>query len=196
MTIEPRKMWPSGMASLDVDLKGKIPESQQAAPGRAVARLDGLGWSQPLRELFAPSTPDGETPVHLRRAVVQVLDAWPAGKAVDGVVAIRSTTRPVLVQHLAHGLATYLGKPFVGTIGPAPAHEEPGRHDVNSAMRLASVEKRLVLELSPAAAAGLEGRALLLVDDLVGSGWTQAVAARLLRAAGARTVLPLVLAQR
>ncbi|PFG33443.1 RecQ family ATP-dependent DNA helicase [Sanguibacter antarcticus] len=196
VTIEPRKMWPSGMASLDVDLKGKIPESQQAAPGRAVARLDGLGWSQPLRELFAPSTPDGETPVHLRRAVVQVLDAWPAGKAVDGVVAIRSTTRPVLVQHLAHGLATYLGKPFVGTIGPAPAHEEPGRHDVNSAMRLASVEKRLVLELSPAAAAGLEGRALLLVDDLVGSGWTQAVAARLLRAAGARTVLPLVLAQR
>ena len=196
VTVEPRKMWPSGMASLDIDLKGKIPESQQSAPGRAVARLDGLGWSQPLRELFAPGTPDGETPVHLRRAMVQVLDAWPAGKSVDGIVAVRSTTRPVLVQHLAQGLATYLGKPFVGTIGPDPAHGEPGRHDVNSAMRLASVARRLVLELSPAATAGLDGRSLLVVDDLVDSGWTLAIAARLLRSAGAREVLPLVLAQR
>jgi ATP-dependent DNA helicase RecQ len=35
---------------------------------------------------------------------------------------------------------------------------------------------------------------VLLIDDLVDSGWTMTVAARLLRRAGAPAVLPLVLA--
>ncbi|WP_245701079.1 RecQ family ATP-dependent DNA helicase [Sanguibacter gelidistatuariae] len=194
VVIEPRKMWPSGMASLGMDVKGKIAAEQQCAPGRAIARLDGLGWSQPLRELFAPATPDGETPVALRRAAVQVLEAWPAGKAVDGVVVVRSVTRPMLAQHLGRGLATYLGKPFVGTIGPRPDHEAPGRHDMNSAMRLSGVANRLVLELSDAALGGLAGRSILLVDDYTDSGWTLTVAGQLLLEAGAREVLPLTLA--
>lgn len=192
--IEPRKMWPSGMASLGMDVKGKLAPEELAAPGRAIARLDGLGWSQPLRELFAPTTPDGETPVALRRAAVQVLEAWPAGKAVDGIVVVRSATRPILAQHLGRGLATYLAKPFVGTIGPRPDHEAPGRHDVNSAMRLAGVGNRLVLELSEGALGGLAGRSILLVDDYTASGWTLAVASQLLLKAGAREVLPLTLA--
>lgn len=194
VVIEPRKMWPSGMSSLGMDVKGKISPDEQAAPGRAVARLDGLGWSQPLRELFAPTTPDGETPVALRRAAVQVLDSWPAGRAVDGVVVVRSATRPVLAQHLGRGLSTYLTKPFVGTIGPRPGAEAPGRHDVNSAMRLAGVASRLTLELSEAALGGLSGRSILLVDDYTDSGWTLTVAAQLLLSAGAREVLPLTLA--
>lgn len=194
VVIEPRKMWPSGMASLGMDVKGKIAPERQLAPGRAIARLDGLGWSQPLRELFAPSTPDGETPVALRRAAVQVLESWPTGKAVDGVVVVRSATRPMLAQHLGRGLATYLSKPFVGTIGPRAGAEAPGRHDVNSAMRLAGVADRLTLELSDAALGGLAGRSILLVDDYTDSGWTLTVAGQLLLDAGAREVLPLTLA--
>ena len=194
VVVEPRSMWPTGMPTLGIELKGKLSPAEKTEPGRAVARLDGLGWSQPLRELFASTTPDGEVPVHLRRAAAQVLDAWP-GLSVDGVVCIRSTTRPVLVEHLARGLAKYLDRPFVGTVGPLAGHEAPPRHDVNSAMRLAGVAQRLGLELSPAASGGLAGRSILLVDDRVASGWTLAVAGRLLREAGAGAVLPFVLAQ-
>lgn len=194
VVVEPRSMWPTGMATLGIDLKGKISPAEKTEPGRAVARLDGLGWSQPLRELFASTTPDGEVPVHLRRAAAQVLDAWD-GLRVDGVVCVRSTTRPVLVEHLARGLAKYLDKPFVGFVGPLGGHEAPPRHDVNSAMRLAGVAQRLGLDLTPAASAGLAGRSILLVDDRVASGWTLAVAGRLLRQAGAGAVLPFVLAQ-
>ncbi|MBF0722476.1 RecQ family ATP-dependent DNA helicase [Sanguibacter inulinus] len=194
VVVEPRSMWPTGMATLGIDLKGKISPAEKTEPGRAVARLDGLGWSQPLRELFASTTPDGEVPVHLRRAAAQVLDAWD-GLQVDGVVCVRSTTRPVLVEHLARGLAKYLDKPFVGFVGPLGGHEAPPRHDVNSAMRLAGVAQRLGLDLTPAASAGLAGRSILLVDDRVASGWTLAVAGRLLRQAGAGAVLPFVLAQ-
>lgn len=247
-----RRQWPSGLDRLGLDLRGRIAAGELAETGRAVARLDGLGWSAPLRELFAPGVPDGETPIALRRAAARVLDEWAdlykvgaagtagagdgadapgagAGSAggpgagavsvgepragapstatdqvptperrllIDGVIAIRSATRPRLTHHLADGLARYLARPLVGAIGPAAGREEPGRHDVNSAMRLVGVQARLRLELSEAALAGLAGRSILLVDDYTDSGWTLTVATRLLRQAGARAVYPFVLAVR
>ncbi|GAA1873307.1 RecQ family ATP-dependent DNA helicase [Myceligenerans crystallogenes] len=236
VAVEERRMWPSGLSTLGLDLHGKIPAGQQAEPGRAVARLDGLGWSGPLRDLFAPGTPDGELPVALRRAAARVLDEWPdlrerpdddeaapAGPVsddraefaaaagdhatpspgaepgrllVEGVVGIRSLTRPQLSYHLATGLAAYLGVPMIGAIGPVPGQEQPGRHDLNSAMRLAGVARRLQLQLAEPALRGLPGRTVLLVDDYTDSGWTLTVAARLLREAGAAKVLPFVLAVR
>ena len=50
VVVEPRKMWPTALANLGLDLKGKIAEG--AEPGRAVARLTDLGHGQALRELF------------------------------------------------------------------------------------------------------------------------------------------------
>nr|WP_318842954.1 DEAD/DEAH box helicase [Myceligenerans sp. TRM 65318] len=227
--VEARRMWPSGLSTLGLDLRGKIPGEEQAEPGRAIARLDGLGWSGPLRELFGPGTSDGELPVPLRRAAARVLDEWPAlrepagqsagedaggngtgapgdassvagepgatgaGLLVEGVVGVRSVTRPQLSYHLATGLAAYLGVPMIGAVGPAAGHDAPARHDVNSAMRLAGVARRLELQLGEAALRGLPGRTVLLVDDYTDSGWTLTVAARLLRQAGAARVLPFVL---
>ena len=52
--VEPRKMWPTALANLGIDLKGKIAEG--ASEGRAVARLTDLGHGQSLRALFAPAT--------------------------------------------------------------------------------------------------------------------------------------------
>jgi ATP-dependent DNA helicase RecQ len=107
-------------------------------------------------------------------------------------VLVRSTTRPTLVEQLAHGVARHLGIPVVGALAPRP-DSPPTRHDVNSAHRLAAVARRLDLDLGPAAAAGLPGRTVLLVDDRTDSGWTLTVGARLLRLAGAEAVLPFVL---
>lgn len=190
--ISPRRMWPSGMQTLDVNVSGKIPPSELADAGRAIGRLDGLGWSAPLRNLFAPETPDGEVPVALRKAAARVLDDWGQNPNIDGIVWVSSATRPVLGEHLATGLGQYLKKPVVGSVQPLAGHS-PGRHDINSAMRLAAVAKRLELNLSEAAVAGLPGRTILLVDDFTDSGWTLTVAARLLRKAGAERVLPFVL---
>ncbi|WP_062465507.1 RecQ family ATP-dependent DNA helicase [Demequina maris] len=207
-----RRQWPTGLGALGLDLRGRIPADEQAAPGRAVARLDGLGWSVQLRELLEARTEDGipvdgETPVPLRTAAVRVLRDWDAlwadggsDTVIDGVVAVRSESRPVLVDHLARGLARWLAVPFVGVVGPVPGREAPERHDVNSAIRLAGVVRRLGLELegSPDAGAdaGLDGRRVLLVDDSTDSGWTLTVASRLLRRAGAQQVVPFVLGVR
>ncbi|MPV90299.1 RecQ family ATP-dependent DNA helicase [Georgenia ruanii] len=235
--VTPRRQWPTGMEALGLDLRGKIPDAERAEDGRALARLDGLGWSVPLRELFepahgagaatagdpaadpAPTDPaadptspagpveaahgrDGLLPAALRRPVQQVLEEWaPAlrrgdgSPGVDGVVVLASAARPELVTHLARGVAHILRAPVVGEVVPDP-DRPAGRHDVNSAQRLAGIQRRLHLRLSEAAVAGLPGRTVVLVDDYTDSGWTLAVAARLLRQAGATAVHPFVLAQR
>jgi ATP-dependent DNA helicase RecQ len=220
--VEPRRQWPTGMAALGVDVSGRIAADERPETGRAVGRMDGIGWGGLLRDLFAPpaagserdpwtggdpSDPadagdagaahrapaDGGLPVALRRPVLEVLDAWHPDPAPAGVVVVESATRPELVRHLADGVAHRLGIPVVGSVGPVDG-TEPGRHDVNSAQRLAGVARRLELHLSPAAAAGLPGRAVVLVDDRTDSGWTLTVASRLLRRAGASAVHPFVLA--
>ena len=207
--ILPRRQWPSGLDALGLDLRGRIPPEEQPQAGRAIARLDGLGWSGALRDLFESRSEDGrpvdgETPQPLRGAAVRVLEDWDAlwrvgsggdrMPVVDAVVGVRSVTRPQLMEHLAPGLARYLQVPFLGWAAPAPGREEPGRHDLNSAQRLAVVARRLALE-SPVEA-GVRGRTVLLVDDSTDSGWTLVVASRLLRRAGADAVLPFVLGVR
>ncbi|WP_203653939.1 RecQ family ATP-dependent DNA helicase [Demequina activiva] len=208
--IVPRRQWPSGMDAMGVDLRGRIPADEQAEPGRAIARLDGLGWSGALRDLFEGRDEDGrpvdgETPQALRGAAVRTLEDWDAlwrgagdsrGPAVSAVVALRSVTRPQLMDHLGPGLGRYLQVPFLGTLGPVSTRQDPDRHDVNSAQRLASVNRRLTLELDDAALDAMRARAILLVDDSTDSGWTLTVAARLLRRAGASAVYPFVLGVR
>ncbi len=188
--LEPKKQWPSGMATLGVPLSGKIAPAERPGEGRAVARTTDLGWGGAVRELFAASSPDQETPVPLRRAAAAVLDDWARGLGLEGVVAMCSASRPRLVAHLAEGLARYTGLPLLATFELHP-EAGPTRSDVNSAHRLAQVTGRFRL---PADAA-LEGRTVLLVDDRTRTGWTLTVAARELRRAGAAQVHPFVLAE-
>ncbi|TNU77233.1 DEAD/DEAH box helicase [Miniimonas arenae] len=194
--VVPRRQWPTGMATLGVPLAGRIAVEERAEAGSAVARLDGVGLSAAVRDAVGPGAGDGPVPADLRPAVRSLLERLVAERTkIDGVVLVDSTTRPQLVDHLAKGAAHVLGVPVVGRFvarGDAP----PTRHDVNSAQRLAAVQQRLELDLSPAAAAGLPGRSVLLVDEYTDSGWTLTLAARLLRLAGARAVHPFVLGVR
>ncbi len=194
VTVVPRRMWPTAMANLGVDLRGRIPADEQADPGRAVARLTDLGWGRLLRELFGPGSPDQEVPVPLRHALADVLSAWAAegsgAPAPEGIVGVASLSHPTLCGHLLHGVARITGLPvrtgFALSGEPAPT----GAGAVNSAQRLATVSRRYRLD-DPGA---IDGRRVLLVDDRVVTGWTLAVCARTLRLAGATAVQPLVLA--
>ncbi|WP_121257489.1 RecQ family ATP-dependent DNA helicase [Nocardioides ferulae] len=183
--VEPRKMWPTALTNLGLDLKGKV--GDVAEEGRAVARLTDLGHGQALRELFRPGTPDGQVPVPLVKAVIGVLDDW--RPRVDGIVVVESASRPALVADLADGLSRYLRVPVVGRWAIADPGVVPGQGAVNSAQRVAAVTRRYRLAGKVPA-----GGSLLLVDDLVVTGWTLTVAARALRQAGAGAVLPLTLA--
>jgi len=183
--VTARRQWPTGLGALGLDLKGRIAADEQVGEGRAVGRLDALGWGGPLREALRETTPD-ELPANLRPAVRTVLEAW--APQVDVVVAVASASRGALVEHLAAGTARLLGVPLLGAFVPTDA---PARHDVNSAQRLSDVLRHL--DLPADVADGVAGRRVLLVDDRSDTGWTLTVAGRLLRRAGASDVLPFVL---
>ena len=126
-------------------------------------------------------------PVPLARAMVDVLNDW--RPEVDAIVYVESQRRPTLGRDLAEGLARYLKKPVVGRWAIVDPSVAPGQGAMNSAQRVAAVSRRFALETEP-----VEGAAVLLVDDLVGTGWTMALAGRALRRAGAERVHPLALA--
>jgi ATP-dependent DNA helicase RecQ len=182
--IAPRKMWPSGMQELEIPVSGRLTPAELAEPGRAIGRLSDIGWGTRLRELLAG--PDRPVPADLLDAVVRVLAGWEWAERPVGVVGIGSRTRPGQLAHLARRIAEIGRLPLLGTLDPVG--ERPGAHE-NSAQRLAAVWAGL----GPAPALQVSGP-VLLVDDVVDSGWTMTVAARALRRAGAPAVLPLALA--
>jgi ATP-dependent DNA helicase RecQ len=183
VALQPRKLWPTALANLGVDLKGKIVGAEE---GRVVARLTDLGLGQALRDLFRPGSPDQEVPVALVQGVVATLADWRPG--AEGIVGFESRTHPLLVDSLVDGLARHLQVPVLGRLTIRDDSIGPSRGTTNSAQRIAAVSRRYQLQAEP-----LEGRRVLLVDDLVASGWTMTVAAHWLRSEGAAAVLPLAL---
>ncbi len=189
VTIAPRKMWPTALANLGIELKGKITEAAEV--GRAVGRLTDLGHGQALRALFRPDTDDGPVPRPLVDAVLEVLGDWHPDWSArpTGVAYVESARRPQLTRDLADGLARYLHLPLVARWQIVDPDVSPGQGSANSAQRVAAVGRRFDLAVDQP----LDGGPVLLVDDLVATGWTLTMASRALRAAGAGAVLPLAL---
>ncbi|WP_030256938.1 MULTISPECIES: RecQ family ATP-dependent DNA helicase [Streptomyces] len=208
VSFEPRRLWPTGMDALGVPLKGRIPAGEQAETGRALGRLSDIGWGNRLRTLLAEQAPDVPVPGEAVDALVAVLADWArgpggwAGPAAAegarlerpvGVVTMASSARPQLVGSLGARIAEIGRLPLLGRIEYAGGLPPHGARS-NSAQRLHSLAGALILPPEVEQAVAAAGGPVLLVDDLVDSGWTVTVAARLLRRAGASAVLPLVLA--
>ncbi|MGK5629570.1 RecQ family ATP-dependent DNA helicase [Streptomyces sp. URMC 123] len=203
--IEPRRMWPTGLAAVGVDLKGRIAPGEQAEPGRALGRLSDIGWGNRLRPLLAPQSPDAPVPDDVANAVVTVLADWARGPggwasgAPDapprpvGVVTVASHTRPQLIHSLAERIASIGRMPLLGGLSYAEGADTRVPR-TNSAQRLRALHGALTVPPELARALSEANGPVLLVDDLADTGWTLAVAARLLRKAGAKGVFPLVLA--
>ena len=193
-TVEPRKMWPTGMKELGIDASGKIPATALAEPGRALGRLTDIGWGSALRTLLAEQTPDGPITDQLADAMVKVLASWDWKLRPAAVVAMPSRTRPELIASLAQRIAAIGRLPYLGALGYA-TDDGPGPRRHNSAQRMAALWRALTVppDLSDALNSDLAGP-VLLIDDQIDTGWTMTVAAMLLRNAGAPAVLPLALA--
>ena len=175
--LEPRKLWPSGLA----DRKGKI---AGCGVGRALAFADDAAWSDAINALG-----DGDGPVsaEIADAMVAVLGRWRhSWERPVAVVPMPSRQRPQLIRSLAEHLATVGKLPLVDALeisGP------PAPSDVASAARASA----LLGSMGLADGVRLPPGPALLVDDTYRSGWTATVAATLLTHAGATSVLPLVI---
>ncbi|TPQ20035.1 RecQ family ATP-dependent DNA helicase [Streptomyces sporangiiformans] len=204
--VEPRKMWPTGLPAVGVNLKGRIPAGEQAASGRALGRLSDIGWGNRLRPILAPQAPDGPVPDDVAKAVVGVLADWakgPGGWASGspdaqsrpvGVVTMASHSRPRLIQSLGARIAEVGRLPLLGSLEYAAEAAAAHVSRSNSAQRLKALDGALTVPTALAETLAQAQGPVLLVDDMTETGWTLAVATRMLRRAGAQAVLPLVLA--
>ncbi len=204
--VRPRKMWPTGMRELGIDVAGKIGAGIAAESGRALGRLTDLGRGPRLRALLAGGTAedaadgaasragpglDGPVPADVVAGLVEVLAGWDWTRRPAAVVAMPSRTRPRLITSLASEIARIGRLPDLGPLGYS-ASARPGRQ-YNSAQRLRAVWGSVVVPAAIGAELARLDGPVLVVDDVIETGWTMTVAAMRLREAGASAVLPLAL---
>src|SRR4051812_48749133 len=133
--VDPRAMWPSGLAKIGVDLSGRILESERVATGRVIGRLSDIGWGPRLRRVLHESAPVGPLPDELFNAAVEVLRTWGWERRPVAVVAVPSVRRPQLVTTLGERLARIGRMEWLGPLERTPAAVSSASR-TNSAQRV------------------------------------------------------------
>jgi ATP-dependent DNA helicase RecQ len=194
VALDPRRMWPTGLATIGLPLSGKIPAAEQVSSGRAIGRLSDIGWGSRLRRYLRDGMPDNGLPDELFNGAVEVLRTWGWEQRPVAIVAVPSVRRPVLVRTLGERLAAIGRLEWLGVLALDESQQRPASR-TNSARRVQALHGSFAVTPEQAELISrLHEPVVLLVDDIVDTGWTMALAGRELRAAGAAEVLPFALA--
>lgn len=179
--IKPRKRWPP---SLFPDLTSVIPEEMRNAEGRSLCYYGDAGWGRLVRDgkykrgHFSDELVDA--------AVALIRERWQP--SLKWVTAIPSRRHPTLVYDFASRLAKSLGIPFEAVLVRTSQAPEQ-KLMANSSMQARNVAGTLqTIDQLPTGA-------VLLVDDIIDSGWTLTLAGWLLRQKGSGVVHPFTLAR-
>lgn len=183
LPIDPRKQWPGGGLA-QYAVKGKIEPAHQVQPGKALCVWGDAGWGALVRHgKYTARRFDDQ----LVTACVQLVRTWNPQPAPAWVTCVPSLRHPVLVRGFAERLAQALALPFWPVLVTTVARPEQKTMS-NSTQQARNVDGSLAL------VGGLPAGPVLLVDDMVDSGWTLTVSAWLLRRGGSGAVWPLTLA--
>ena len=175
LVLEPRKQWADGK---------KIPLDRRAEVGRVLAHYADGGWGSVVREQREAGAYSDE----LAWALADLVAKQQFDPEVEWVTCVPSLRSPSLVADLAQRVADRLGLPFLPVLKKA-RETAPQKEMSNSAQQSANVGG--AFSISGEVPAG----AVLLIDDIVDSGWTLTVVADFLRDMGTGPVHPAVLAQ-
>ena len=198
-----------------------IPERLRPQTGRVLCCYGDAGWG---REVARGKYETGRFSDALVTAAAELIQRdWQPAPAPQWVTAVPSQHHSQLVQDFAQRLAARLGLPFVAALRESHG-KRPQKEMQNSAQQLRNVLRAFRVTAAPAlgppgaeaAAAGLAGVfqqlgpacdfhprrgvtlpavPVLLVDDMVDSGWTLTLAAVLLQHHGSGPVYPFALAK-
>jgi ATP-dependent DNA helicase RecQ len=179
LTIEPRKQWILGSS------RPRIDADRRAETGRALGVLGDGGWGSVVRQArhAGQAYPDV-----LIDAVVRLIGGWQPSPAPTWLTSVPSTSGGPSVSDLGRRVATALDLPYREVLVRARAGP-PQRDMQNSVQQLRNVTGAFgVRDID-------DDGPVLLIDDLVDSGWTLTVVADVLRGAGVAAVHPLALAK-
>ena len=174
--IDPRRRWPPG----------KVIEPEHVAqPGKALCTWGDAGWGELVRQ---GKYRDNRFDDALVDACVTLFREWGPEPSPTWVTAIPSLRHPDLVPDFAARLADALGLPFREVLAKKEERVE------QKAMENSDKQARNVLGSLRVDTSTMPEGPMLLVDDIVDSRWTFAVAAWELRHRGCGEVWPLALA--
>jgi ATP-dependent DNA helicase RecQ len=183
--IAPRRQWPVGALTVH-GWSGIIKEGLRLEIGRALCVWGDDGWGEVVRR---GKQLDGRYDDALVSAAATLIRSrWRPTPAPTWVTCVPSLQHPELVPDYARRLADELKLPFIAGVRKI-RHTEPQKTMENSYRQAHNLEAAFEI----ARWQGLAGP-VLLVDDMVDSGWTLTVVGALLRQAGSGPVWPLALA--
>ncbi|EHL06281.1 ATP-dependent DNA helicase, RecQ family [Desulfitobacterium hafniense DP7] len=182
LDIEPRKQWPAGIKA---ESAKKIAIEEQSLAGKALCAYGDAGWGRVVaedkyrNEYFTDELVDASL-VLLKNTLLKENLGW--------VTSVPSLRRPLLVKDFAMRLAEKIGLPYIDAIKkiedtPYQKKMENSYQQCSNALHGFSVIERV--PESP----------VLLVDDIIDSGWTLTVCGILLKGKGSGHVYPFVLAK-
>ncbi len=179
--IKPRLQWAADAVE---GLSGRITPPNEA--GMALCVYGDAGWG---RDVQRGKSVDGAFSRELVDASARAIrDRWDPAPAPTWVTALPTSSRRGLVDAFARSLADRLGLPYVEALTVLDG-AEPQKAMQNSSQQLRNAHRKLGID-GPAVRPG----PVLIVDDIVDSGWTLTVAGWLLRTHGSGQVHPFALA--
>lgn len=174
--IRPRKKYPS--------MNG-IPEELLAEPGRALCMWGDAGWGQLVKR---GKQEDGRFSDQLVSAAVGLIRGnWDIYPQPTWVTCVPSLKHVTLVSDFAQRVAAALGLPFRACVVKT-RHTQAQKLMNNSVQQFNNIKDAFRVER-----ALIDPGPVLLIDDMIDSGWTITVIAALLRDSGSGAVFPFAL---
>jgi ATP-dependent DNA helicase RecQ len=183
MVITP-KAQVAANAFLEYGFRGNLPQQLRAQEGRVLSRWGDAGWGRAV----ADNKHSGRFSDELVEAMAEMIrERWQPNPAPQWVCCVPSRNHPELVPDFTRRLAARLGLRFVDAVSKAKDNQ-PQKGQQNRFHQCRNLDGAFaVTQLC-------QRQPVLLVDDIVDSGWTLTVIAALLQQAGSGVVYPVALA--
>lgn len=183
MVIAP-KAQVAANAFLEYGFRGNLPQQLRAQEGRVLSRWGDAGWGRTV----ADNKHAGRFSEELVEAMAEMIQQrWQPDPAPQWVCCVPSRNHPELVPDFTRRLAERLGLPFVDAVTKVK-NNQPQKGQQNRFHQCRNLDGAFAVTQL------YEGQPVLLVDDIVDSGWTLTVIAALLQQAGSGVVYPVALA--
>lgn len=180
--IQP-KVQVAANAFIKYGFKGNLPQNIRAQEGRVLSRWGDAGWGK----IVADNKHANHFGDDLVNAMSDMIKRWQPNPLPTWICCVPSRNHPNLVPDFAIRLSQVLGLPFINIVNKV-RENEPQKLQQNRFHQCHNLDGAFSIEQP------VPNGPVLLIDDIVDSGWTLTVIAALLQQNGSGPVFPLALA--
>ncbi|WP_186807966.1 RecQ family ATP-dependent DNA helicase [Priestia megaterium] len=180
--IKPRLQWPANGVGEE---RGRIPKGEQCSEGRALSFYGVAGLGDIVKEQRYIKKHYEDNLVGYSATFIK--ERWELPVKPTWVTCVPSLRNPQLVPDLAQRIAKYLGLPFYPVI--SKVKDTPEQKYMKNSLQQASN----IIDAFKVNYDSIPNGPVLLIDDIVNSGWTFTVCGAHLKRKGSGDIIPFAL---